>query len=223
MDAGSCHPAPRIDAQKKSLIAAERDQWDRVRFLVEQEDVDPADLVVVDEFGSNLDMSPRYARAPRGERAVAALPRNTPPNTSTIASLTLTGMGPSLMTIGGVTTPLFEAYIEHILGPSLRPGQIVLLDNLSAHKSPRLRKLVEARGCRLWYLPSYSPDFSPIELAFAKVKEELRRAGARTRETLEAAVAQALEHISSEDARAFFAHCGFRFRPDLAQWFCSWL
>lgn len=131
MDARSCHPAPRIDAQKKSLIAAERDRWDRVRFLVEQEDVDPADVVVVDEFGSNLDMTPSYARAPRGKRAVAALPRNTPPNTSTIASLTLTGMGPSLMTVGGVTTPLFEAYIEQILGPTLRPGQIVLLDNLA--------------------------------------------------------------------------------------------
>lgn len=221
MDPRSRDPTPPVDAQKKSLIASERDLWDRVRFVVEREDVDPADVVVVDEFGSNLDMSPRYARAPRGERAVASLPRNTPPNTSTIASLTLSGMGPSLMTVGGVTTPLFEAYIEHILGPTLRPGQIVLLDNLSAHKSLRLRELVAARGCRLWYLPSYSPDFSPIELAFAKVKEELRRAGARTREALEEAVAQALTHVSSEDARAFFAHCGFRFLPNLAQWFCS--
>jgi transposase len=105
-------------------------------------------------------------------------------------------------------------------GPSLRPGQVVLLDNLSAHKSPRLRKLLAARGCRLWYLPSYSPDFSPIELAIAKVKAELRRVGARTREALEAAVAQALKHVSSDDARAFFTHCGFRFCPDLAQWFC---
>ena len=104
---------------------------------------------------------------------------------------------------------------------SVHPGQIVLLDNLRAHKSVRLRELVMARGCRLWYLPAYSPDFSPIELAFAKVKEALRRAGARTREALEQAVAQALEHISSEDARAFFTHCGFRFCPDLAQWFCS--
>ena len=220
MDARSCYPAPGIDAQKKSLIAAERDRWDRVRFLVEQADVDPTEVVVVDAFGSNLAMTPRYARAPRGERAVAALPRNTPPNTSTIASLTLDGMGPSLMTVGGVTTPMFEAYIEHILGPTLRPGQLVLLDTLSAHKSTRLRALVAARDCRLWYLPSYSPDYAPIELAFAKVKEELRRAGARTREALEKAVAQALEHISSEDARAFFTHCGFHFRLDLAQWFC---
>jgi transposase len=220
VDHRSCHPSPRLTTKKKSLIASERDPWDRARFLVEQEGIEPKDVVVIDEFGSNLDMSPRYARAPRGERAVASVPRNTPPNTSTISSLTVDGMGPSLMTEGGVTTALFEAYIEQVLGPTLRPGQIVLLDNLSAHKSPRLRELLAARGVRLWYLPSYSPDFSPIELAFSKIKAELRRGAARTREALEAAVAQALTHISPEDARAFFAHCGFRFRPDLAQWFC---
>jgi transposase len=201
------------------LRASERDPWERARFLVQQEDVDPHDIVVIDEFGSNLDMALRYARAPRGERAVASLPRNTPPNTSTISSMTATGMGPSLMTVGGVTGELFEAYIEHILGPTLRSGQIVLLDNLSAHKSSRLRDLLAARGCRLWYLPSYSPDFSPIELAIAKIKAELRRVGARTREALEAAVAQALTHMLPNEARAFFIHCGFRFRCDPAQWF----
>jgi transposase len=178
---------------------------------------------VIDEFGSNLDLTRRYARAPRGERAVASLPRNTPATTTTISSLTLTGMGPSLMIEGGVTSVMFEAYIEHILGPTLRAGQVILLDNLSAHKSVRLRELLAARGCQLWYLPSYSPDFSPIELALSKIKDELRSVGARTREALEAAVAQALRHISSEDACAFFRHCGFRFRPDLAQLFCSWL
>lgn len=195
--------------------------WDRTHFAVQQLDIDPADIVVIDEFGSNLDLCRRYARAPRGERAVASLPRNTPPNTTTIGSLTTAGMGPSLMTVGGVTTALFEAYVEQILGPSLREGQIVLLDNLSAHKSVRLHKIVAARGCRLLYLPSYSPDYSPIELAFAKIKAELRQAGARTAEALETAVAHALTHISPEQACAFFTHCGFRFRPDLAQWFCS--
>jgi transposase len=188
---------------------------------VEQEDLDPAALVVIDEFGSNLDLTRRYARAPRGERAVASLPRNTPPNMTTISSLTTTGMGPSLMIEGGVNSATFEAYVEHILVPTLRPGQVILLDNLSAHKSVRLHRLLAARSCRLWYLPCYSPDFSPIELAFAKLKGELRSVGARTREALSAAVAQALRHISSEDACAFFIHCGFHFRPNLAQWFCS--
>lgn len=221
MDPRPRYSPPQLAAEKKSLIASERDAWLRARFAVDQQDVDANDIVVIDEFGSNLDMSRRYARAPRGERAVASLPRNTPPNTTTISSLTTTGMGPSLMTVGGVTSKLFEAYIEHILGPTLRPGQIVLLDNLSAHKSARLRKILAARGCQLWYLPSYSPDFSPIELAFAKIKAELRRIGARTREALEQAVAQALKQISPDEARAFFIHCGFRLRPDLDQWFCS--
>jgi transposase len=140
---------------------------------------------------------------------------NTPPNTTTISSLTITGIGPSMVSEGGVTSAVFEAYVEHILGPSLRPGQIVLLDNLSAHKSPRLRTLLAARNCHLWYLPTYSPDYSPIELAFAKVKAELRRVGARTRELLEVAMARALAHISAEEAARFCVHCGFRLRPDL--------
>src|SRR6266496_1349708 len=179
VDDWPCHPPAWTDAKKKSLIASERDAWQRAGFLVEQEDVEAADLVVIDEFGSNLDMTRRYARAPRGERAVASLPRNTPANTTTISSLTTRGMGPSLMIEGGVCSAMFEAYIEHILGPTLRPGQVILLDNLSAHKSVRLREL------------------------------------------LAAAVAQALTHITPEDACAFFTHCGFRFRPNLAQWFCS--
>jgi transposase len=221
MVVGSCHPSSWSAAKKKSLIASERDPWNRARFAVEQYDVDPADVVVIDEFGSNLDMTPRYARAPRGERAVASVPRTTPPNMTTISSLTTSGTGPSMMIEGGVSTAVFEAYIEHMLGPTLRAGQIVLLDNLSAHKSQRLRRLLAARGCQLWFLPTYSPDYSPIELAFAKIKAELRRVGARTREELEGAVARALTHISSAEARAFFTHCGFRHRPDVAQWFCS--
>jgi hypothetical protein len=135
---------------KKSLKASEPDPWERARFLVQQQDLDPNDVVVIDEFGSNLDMTPRYARAPKGERAVAALPGNTPPNTTIISSLSSSGMGPSLMTVGGVTSELFEAYIEQILGPTLREGQIVLSDNLSAHKSARVGELLAARGVKLW-------------------------------------------------------------------------
>jgi len=121
---------------------------------------------------------------------------------------------------GSVTTIVFETYLEQVLIPSLRPGQIVVLDNLSAHKSARIRDLMAACDCQLWYLPPYSPDYSPIELAFAKIKAALRRANARTREALEDAIAQALRLISANDARAFFRHCGFRVAPDLAQWFC---
>jgi transposase len=178
------------------------------------------DLVVIDEFGSNLDMTPRYARAPMGQRALQTLERNTPAKTTTIASLTFQGSGPALLVSGSVNRVTFEAYIEQVLGPSLRQGQIVIMDNLSAHKSARVEQLLAARGCRLLYLPTYSPDFSPIELAIAKVKAALRRAGARTREALEVAIAQALDSITVADAKAFFPHCGYHFPLDWDQCFC---
>lgn len=192
----------------------ERDRWTRTRFAVAQPDVAAVAVVVIDEFGSNLDLTPRSARA------VASVPRNTPPNMTTICALTTRGMGPSMLIAGGVTTAVFEAYVEHVLGPTLRPGQISMRDNLSAHTSRRLPTVLAARGWSVWYLPTYSPDYSPIELAFAKVKTELQRRGARTHETLEVAVAHALTHSSLEEAWAFFLHCGFRRCPALAQWFC---
>jgi transposase len=188
---------------------------------VAQSEIVAEDVVVIDEFGSNVDMTPRYARAPAGERAVAPIARTTPANTTTIASLTTKGMGPALSVSGGVDRLTFEAYLEQVLGPSLREGQIVILDNLSAHKGGRIEALVAARGCRLLYLPTYSPDFSPIELAFAKVKPILRRIGARTREALQAAIGQALQAITTADAIAFFRHCGYRFPLDWDQCFCS--
>lgn len=177
----------------------------------------------MDEFGSNLDLSRRYARAPKGERAVATIPRNTPVNTTTISSMTTAGMGPALIVEGGVTQRIFETYLAEVLGPTLQPGQIVLVDNLSAHKSARAQTIVQAKQCLLLFLPTYSPDYSPIELAFAKVKEYLRSVGARTREVLETAIAEALSRITPEDARAFFRHCGYRVLSDLAQWICSLL
>jgi transposase len=176
--------------------------------------------VVLDEFGSNLDMHPTHAWAPLGERALAVVPRNTPTNTTTIASLTTQGMGPAMLVRGGVSQQIFEAYLEQVLAPTLRPGQIVLADNLSAHKSERAQEIIAGCGSTLVYLPPYSPDYSPIELAIAKIKAELRRAASRTREALEAAIATALAQITAADARAFFEHCGYRLRPDLDQWFC---
>lgn len=221
MVAWSRHSRAPLDAKKKSLIASERDAWNRAYFAVIQQELKAEDLVVIDEFGSNLDMTPRYARALAGERAVASVPRTTPANTTTIASLTTKGMGPALSISGGVDRVTFEAYIEQVLAPSLRSGQIVIMDNLSAHKGGRVEKLIAARGCRLLYLPTYSPDFSPIELAFAKVKPMLRRIAARTREALQEAIGQVLQAISPEDACAFFRHCGYRFPLDWDQYFCS--
>ena len=111
---------------------------------------------------------------------------------------------------GAVDTPAFEAFVEQVLCPQLRADQVVLLDNLASHKGPRVRELIEERDCRLLFLPSYSPDFSPIEQALAKNKQALRRVGARTKEALEAAIAEAIELITPGNARAFFRHCGYR-------------
>jgi transposase len=183
--------------------------------------LNPHDLVVVDEFGCNLDLTRRYSWAPIGTRAAGSIPRNTPANQTVIASLQLSGMGPSMRLSGGTDTPAFAAYIEQVLGPTLRCGQTVLVDNLSAHTAPLIGELLAARGCCLWFLPPYSPDFSPIELAFAKIKTILRSIAARTVEALEQAIAAALGQISAADAAAFFRHCGYCVPSPLAQAFCT--
>jgi transposase len=209
VDAGARHSAIGFSAKKKSLIASERDVWQRVLFRVQQAGCDADDVVVLDEFGSNLDSTRHYARAPKGKRVYEDVPRNTPRNTTTIAALTTKGIGPALMLNGSLTRAACEGYIEHVLGPTLRPGQVIVLDNATAHHGGRVEELLAARGCRVWYLPPYSPDFSPIELAFSKVKACLRRVKARSAIALEDAIAQALASITAAEARAFFAHCGY--------------
>jgi hypothetical protein len=137
----------------------------------------------VEECGAHTSMTRLYARAPRGERAYGKVPRNRGPNTTLLASMTRRGMGPSLAVEGPTTMAVFEAYVEQVLAPSLRPGQVVILDNLGAHKGERVRELIEGRGCSLLFLPPYSPDFSPIEEAFSKIKALLRKAATGWRAT----------------------------------------
>jgi transposase len=137
------------------------------------------------------------------------VPRNHGPNTTLLAALTPQGIGPALTITGAVNAAAFVAYVHRVLAPSLRPGQVVVLDNLSAHKGEQARVAVEAVGARLLFLPPYSPDFNPIELAFAKIKQHLRSAAQRTPEGLLAATAQAIDAISDADAQGFYAHCGF--------------
>lgn len=108
-----------------------------------------------------------------------------------------------------MTTATFKQYVEHVLAPSLSAGQIVLLDNLAAHKSTKVEELIQARGCQLLFLPSYSPDFSPIEETFSKLKASLRRVGARTREALPEAIGYALRTVTVQDAQGWFRHCGY--------------
>lgn len=221
LDDESRHSSAALVTKKKTLTAAERDPWRRTLFQVHATEVSAHDLLVVDEFSSNLDMTRRYSRAPIGARACGSIPRNTPINQTVIASMHLGGMGPSMCLPGSTDTHAFAAYIEHVLGPTLRPGQIVLVDNLSAHTAPRIRGLLAARHCHLWFLPPYSPDFSPIERAFAKIKALLRSSGARTTEALEHAIVQALAQISAADAAAFFRHCGYWIPSPAAQAFCT--
>lgn len=196
-------------AQKKSLIATERDEAARVAWREQIATLDPADLLFVDETSTHTALTRRRARAPRGQRAVGVVPRNHGPNITLLAALTPAGIGPALTIVGGVNGPAFAAYAHRVLAPSLRPGQVVVLDNLSAHKGEAARRAVEAVGARLLFLPAYSPDFNPIELAFAKLKAHLRSAAQRTAEELHAATAEAIDAISESDARGFYAHCGF--------------
>ena len=195
--------------KKKTLVACEQNEAARAAWREHMASLLSQDLVFVDETGSHIAMTPLYAYAPRGQRAIGKIPRNYGANMSLLASLSIQGMGEALMLDGAADATAFELYVEQILAPSLRPGQIVILDNLSIHQGPRVRQTIEARGCRLLFLPAYSPDFSPIEEAFSKLKTFLRRVGARTREALQEAIAQALPLITPQDALGYFTHCGY--------------
>ncbi len=164
------------------MAASERDEETRARWRERVAALDPERLVFVDECGSNVGLAPLRARAPRGERAFGKAPRNRGKNTTLLASMGAEGMGPCAAVEGATTSAVFEAYVAQVLAPVLRPGQVVVMDNLSAHKGEWVRELVEGRGCSLLFLPAYSPDFSPIEEAFSKLKARLRREKARTKE-----------------------------------------
>jgi transposase len=172
--------------------------------------LDARRLVFVDEMGTNTSLSPLYGWAKKGERAYCSVPRNRGPNTTLLSSMSMEGMGPSLAVEGSTNREVFEIYVERVLAPTLRRGQVVVMDNLSAHKGERVRELIEQQGCELLYLPSYSPDFNPIEEAFSKIKGLMRKAQARTREALLEAMGTAISVVTAQDARGFFEHCGYR-------------
>ena len=163
----------------------------------------------VDECGTHTSMTRLRARSPKGERVYGSVPRNRGKNTTLLASMTAEGMGPSMAVVGSTKKAVFETYVERVLAPSLSPGRVVVMDNLGAHRGHRVRDLVEGRGCSLVFLPPYSPDFSPIEEAFSKIKALLRKAGARDRDALVEAIGLALSAVSAKDARGWFGHCGY--------------
>jgi transposase len=200
-----------MEPKKRSLGAGERDEFLRAawRMMVAGK-VDAERMVFVDEMDTNISLSPLYAWSPKGQRAFGSAPRNWGNNVTLLASITREGLGACLVVEGATTREVLETYLERVLAPTLKPGQMVVMDNLAAHKGGRVKEIIEGRGCELSYLPPYSPDFNPIEHAFSKVKGLMRRAEARTREALIDAMGRALEAVSARDARGFFAHCGYR-------------
>ena len=165
----------------------------------------------VDEMGLHTSLAPLYGHSPKGERVRLEVPRNRGKNTTLLASMTLLGgMGEPMAVEGPTDREVFEAYVERVLAPTLESGRIVIVDNLPAHKPARVRELIESRGCELIYLPAYSPDLNPIEEAFAKIKNLLRKASSRSKEALVEAIGVALSAVSAAEARGFFEHAGYR-------------
>ena len=206
-----CHSPDRLYSQKGGRVATERNEFERATWRVMVGAVvEPERLIFVDECGTHTSLAPIYGYAPKGERLYLPVPRTRGKNTTVLTSMSMEGMGPSLAVEGATTARVFETYIEKVLVPSLRAGQIVVMDNLGAHRPKRIRELIEQQGCELVYLPAYSPDYNPIEEAFAKIKNLLRNAAARSKEALLEAIAAALSAVTAEDARGFFEHAGYR-------------
>jgi len=166
-------------------------------------------LRFIDEIGLNFGLTRLYGRATPGTRVCEGTPDYSGPHYTSLAAIGMQGISAPWIFEGAMTSLAFETYVQAELAPTLRRGDIVVLDNLSAHKSVEVRRLIEARGARVLFLPPYSPDFNPIELCWSKVKAALRAAKARTYDALLEALRQALQAVSRADIRAWFAHCGY--------------
>ena len=191
------------------MRAAEQDAIARALWWEQAATWSASDLVFLDECGINTTLHRRYARAPQGQRAEGVVPRNWKENTTVIGALCPTGVQ-AVMTLAGALDRLaFEVFVEQVLVPTLQPGQIVIMDNLSAHKSAQARQLVEAAGCRWEFLPSYSPDFNPIEQLWSKFKSDLRREASRTQRALDKSIWPLLCTVTSQHALNWFKNCGY--------------
>lgn len=170
--------------------------------------VSPESLLFLDETGAKTNMTRLYGRSRKGTRAVDSAPNGRWHTTTLIGAVGLEGAKAPMVVEGATDTDVFTAYVEHVLVPELKPGMIVVMDNLTPHKAPAVAAMIEAAGAELWFLPPYSPDLNPIELMWSKVKELLRAAKARTQQELWDAVAVALSKVSADDAKNWFKHCG---------------
>ncbi|UPT87849.1 IS630 family transposase [Bradyrhizobium barranii subsp. apii] len=203
----------KITLKKKTAHAAEQRRGDinaaREEWFEGQIDLDPERLVFIDETSANTKMARRYGRSPRGERCRAAIPHGHWKTTTFTAGLRSDGLIAPLVLDGPMDGDAFLAYVEQLLAPSLRPGDTVIMDNLPAHKVHGVREAIQAVGASLLYLPPYSPDFNPIEMAFSKLKALLRTAAARTMPDLWQAIANALKRFSPEECQNYLVAAGY--------------
>jgi transposase len=207
-------PRPlRPDVQKKSAHAAEQDRPDilkrRREWFDDQLDLDPERLVFIDETWASTNMARLRGRARKGERLRAGVPYGHWKTTTFVAGLRLSGITAPMVLDGPINRIAFQAYVEQVLVPELRPGDIVVMDNLSSHKGSAVRQAIEAVGAKLLYLPPYSPDFNPIENAFAKLKTLLRAAAERTVEALWHRIGDLLDCFTPEECANYFAAAGY--------------
>lgn len=191
------------------MRAAERNNYKRGWFRRRARRLSQQRFIFVDESAVHTAMTRRYGRAPRGERAADSAPRNYGAHTSVIGAVGLRGLVATLTVEGAVDTLCFDAYLERVLGPRLRRGDVVVLDNLAAHKASRIEEVAAERGARVLWLPPYSPDLSPIEQCWSKIKAFLRGAKARTHDELHRALGQAIKLVTKADIRGWFKHCGY--------------
>jgi transposase len=189
--------------------AQEQDHEARSRWIAQAKTWDAKRLVFLDECGVNTTLHRRFARSPRGERAVGVVPRNWKHNTSVVGALCLAGVQAVMTLEGALDTAAFEMFVEHFLVPTLEPGQIVIADNLSAHKSHRAQQMIEEAGCSLAFLPTYSPDLNPIEMLWSQFKSYLRRQAARTQERLDPLIWPALCQATTNHIQNWFHHAGY--------------
>ena len=191
------------------MRAQEQDEEARRLWIEQAKPWEVERLVFLDECGVNTTLHRRYARAPRGQRAVGVVPRNWEHNTTVVGALSLQGVQAAMTLKGALDGAAFEVFIEHFLCPVLQPGQIVIADNLGAHKSPRVKELIEEKEC-LWVpLPTYSPDLNPIENLWSQFKSHLRKEAARTQQALDALIWPALSQATLQHIRNWFTHAGY--------------
>jgi transposase len=182
---------------------------ERATYRTKTVGIDVRRYVFIDETGVNTAMARRYGRAPRGKRAIGSVPKNWGKNVTILGAMRADGVS-AMMTVEGATdTDVFWVFVHEVLVPSLRVGDVVVMDNLGAHTSAWVERAIEAAGARVIYLPPYSPDFNPIEQCWSKIKTFLRAAKARTREALDDAITRALRTITADDAAGWFTHAGY--------------